>query len=89
MIGTSIFTTGPFKEAHEKAEEFGINLHYIQCYEATMIERERAQKEYEAALLLKDESMIAQTKEHLEYCDGILLLATEIKHAGREKELVQ
>lgn len=89
MIGTSIFTTGPFKEAQEKAEEFGINLHYIQCYEATMIERERAQKEYEAAVLLKDEAMIAQTKEHLEYCDGILLLATEITRAGKGNELLQ
>ncbi len=75
----TIFDEGPFWDAHKNAAQFGLGLYFIQCMEQSILEHDRAQKEYAAALLLQDEQIIAQTKGQLDYYEGMLILAGQLK----------
>ena len=75
----TIFDEGPFWAAHKNATQFGMGLYFIQCMEQSILEHDKAQKEYAAALLLQDEQIIAQKKGQLDYYEGILILAGQLK----------
>jgi len=75
----TIFEEGPFWAAHKNATQFGLGLYFVQCMEQSIIEHDRASKEYEAALLLQDEQIIAEKRGQLEYYEGMLLLAGQLR----------
>ena len=78
MSSYTIFDGGPFSEAHEDAATFGMNLYFYTCLGDSIEAHMKAQKEYEEAVLAKDEKMIAQKKGEITYYENVLLLASSM-----------
>ena len=82
----TIFNEGPFWDAHKHAAQFGLGLYFVQCMEQSILEHARAHKEYEAALLLQDEQLIAEKKGQVDYYESMLLLAGKL---GEPDEMLE
>tara|TARA_R110000824_G_scaffold92217_4_gene223874 strand:+ start:7141 stop:7425 length:285 start_codon:yes stop_codon:yes gene_type:complete len=74
------FINGPFKEAHDKAESFGIGFYYSYCFESTVKELMEAEGEYLAALSASNGALVKEKREEVNLYENILLLAADAYH---------
>tara|TARA_Y100000034_G_scaffold112163_1_gene145871 strand:- start:873 stop:1145 length:273 start_codon:yes stop_codon:yes gene_type:complete len=79
-----IFDGGPFLEAYEDAATFGMNLYFYTCLGDSLEAHTKAQKEYEQAVLAKDEEKMARKKGEVTYYENILLLASSMINARQD-----
>ena len=68
---------GPFKDADDKAQSFGLGMYYSHCLNATIKELVALEEEYQLALETANESLMAEKKKELSFYENVILLATD------------
>lgn len=73
-----IFATGPFAENSRRLSEFGSSMYFSYLFDDSLKKHLELEKEYEAALLQRDEELAELRRSELEMMEGIYKVSFSI-----------
>ena len=80
----TIFTTGPFAEASQRALDFGPNIYFSYLFGDSIRQQEELEKEYEEALLNNDEDLAKSKRNQIDMMEGVYRLSLTVFEAFGE-----
>jgi hypothetical protein len=80
----TIFTTGPFADASDRLLDFSANIYFSYLVEENIKHQEVLKKEYEEAVLNKDEQLAKSKRTELDMAEGVYRLSIAVLEAPGE-----
>ena len=78
IYSPSFFDTGPFASASLNIDNISCNLYFSYLLEQSLSQHLESQKKFEKALASNDEKLIEESKNNLDYLEGIFSLALSL-----------
>ena len=81
MKNSSFYSDGPFHEAREASNDFGMGLYFAYCLRTTMDKFTELEREYAEALTSRDAETIAEKRSELNFYENVIMLSTQFASA--------